>query len=221
MLAAFRAILTMAMLGSTAAAQTTSVAATHVLDAARRALGDEAAVTAVRTIETVAACKGPRGTYETHVISARDGRAVFEQRFPDGRVERQLVTNTTPADVNERTMIQGHEIHMLVVAPETRFGAPLAVDDSVFEGQPAVVVTFHDALGAPVLAFFARADSLPLGFVFLNHRTDGAPRITLTIDAWHTVDGLRLPARAVYHQAGDLYDFRFTTVRLDAPFPEA
>jgi hypothetical protein len=73
---------------------------------------------------------------------------------------------------------------------------------------------------APVLAFFARSDSLPLGFVVPNHGNDGTPAITLTIDAWRTVDGLRLPARATYRQAADTSEFRFTTVRLNAPVPE-
>lgn len=209
------------MAGGAARARTSISDPSVVLRAARRALGDDADVAAVQTIETVAACTGPRVRYETHVVSARDGRAIFEQRFPDGRAERAVVSDTAPRDPIERLMIQGHEIHMLVVAPETRLGPPVTAGDTVFAGRPAVVLTFRDQLGAPVFAYFARSDSLPLGFLMPNHRTDGKPSITLTIDSWRTVGRLRLPARATYHQGADRYEFQFTTVRLNAPFPNA
>jgi hypothetical protein len=200
--------------------------AERVLAAARRRLGDERVVLAIRTIETDAACQGPRYAYETHVASARDGRALFEQRFPDGRVERSGLGITdawtvgsdgvvAPAGLIERTMIQGHEIHMVVIAPETRFGRPRQARDTVFEGRAAIALDFHDTLGAPVVEFFARSDSLPLGFAFVNHH-DSRPPPVLTIDAWRTVDRIQVPARATYHQGRETYAFRFTRIALNA-----
>jgi hypothetical protein len=202
------------------------VDAEKVLAAARRRLADERVVLAIRTIETEAACQGPRYAYETHVASARDGRALFEQRFPDGRIERSGLGLTSDWAVGsdgavaasgliERTMIQGHEIHMLVIAPETRFGRPRGARDTVFEGRAAIALVFHDTLGAPVVEFFARSDSLPLGFAFVNHHDNRPPPI-LTIDAWRRVGRIRLPARATYHQGSETYAFRFTRIALNA-----
>jgi hypothetical protein len=197
-------------------AQAPDKAAESILRAASRAIGSEALVAGVRTIETEAACQGPRGSYETHVASARDGRAVFEQRYPDGRDERAILTAETPADSLERTMIRGHEIHMLVLAPAVVLGPPSHAVDTTFRGQPAIGVVFPDGLGAFVTAFFARRDTMPLGFELPDHLHPGAPPIALTFDAWARTDGLRLPVRAVYHQGGDEYRFRFTSVRLNA-----
>jgi hypothetical protein len=181
--------------------------ADRVLRTARERLGGDAMVRAVWLIETVADCQGPRGAYETRVTSTRTGRAIFEQRFPDGRHERTVLSPTSGTAASEWTVAQGHEIHMLVVAPEAVFGAPTSVGDTVFDGHDAVLVTFRDTLGARVRAFFARADSLPLGFAFSNG-------VTLVLDDWRPAGHVRLPWHAVYHQGADEYRFRFTTISL-------
>jgi hypothetical protein len=213
---------------ATASAQDSQPSAEAVLAAARRAIGGESAVRAVRVIETRAACQGPRGPYETDVISARDGRAIFEQRFPDGRFERATLTQTggtvvtrdgtAPLDSVERAIIQGHEIAMLVIAPETRLSTPTLLPDTMFNGRPAVAVAFRDSRGGPVRWFFARSDSLPIGSAVVDSRNPQAPPITLTIESWRTVGRLRLPALAVYNQSGNLFRFQFTSVRVNEAF---
>jgi hypothetical protein len=222
------ALVVLVTLRATASAQYSQPSAETILAAARRAIGGDSAVRAVRVIETRAACEGPRGAYETNVISARDGRAIFEQRFPDGRFERATLTRTggtvvtrdgtAPLDSVERTIIQGHEIAMLVIAPETRLSMPTLLPDTVFNGRPAVAVAFRDSRGSVVRWFFARSDSLPLGSVVADSRHPQGPPITLTIESWRTVGRLRLPAQAVYNQSGSLFRFRFTTVRVSEAF---
>jgi len=198
-----------------------SASAQRVLAAARRAMG-AAGIARIRTIATVADCRGPRRPYHTTVFSARDGRAVFEQDFAHGQFYRAGLSPTgdweydsdtgrySPASVLTRTIVEGHEVHLLTIAPEVIYGDAMTARDSLFQGRAAIAVSFRDALGGAVAEFFAQSDSLPLGFLLPNHRDAGAEPVLLVLSRWRTIAEVRMPTRAVYWQGHDAYRFRFT-----------
>jgi hypothetical protein len=210
------------------AAQHLAPEAERVLAAAQAALGNHATVAQIRTIETVAECRGPRRAYRTMVWSATDGRVLFEQQFDSGHLYRAGLsrsggweydpdsaryTRATPLTYAD---VQGHEIHLLIVAPQAIFGRPLGVRDTMFAGHDAVAVSFRDTLGGLVTGFYARADTLALGFSFPDHRNPGGKPVVLLFSEWRRIDGIRLATRAVYWQGRDPYRFRFTRIRLNS-----
>ncbi|MFN0152284.1 MAG: hypothetical protein ACKVU1_16390, partial [bacterium] len=171
--------------------------------------------------ETPAPTNEPARDFTSIVISARDGRVVFAQppRFcagvddSGGWVWGADANARAPLDSLTESVLRGHELHMLVIAPETRWSFAGAVRDTLFRGAPAVAAHFRDALGAPALAFYARADSLPLGFVIANHSGRGEARIEVELADWRRRGDLRWFDRALFRQGAATYEHRYTSVR--------
>ena len=212
--------------------QTVLPPAEQVLAAARARMGGTAAIAAVRSLRTIADCEGPKRNYRTTVWSDRSGAVKFEQDFPDGTTNRIAYEGRRPADDirRPRTLsqtelanwaeVEGHEVHMIVLAPDTRFGGPDGVRDTVFRGRRAIGVVFHDTLGTPVVEYFAPRDSLPLGFTFSDREVPTPGTVALVLSQWGRVDGILLPRYAVYWQGEQAYRFRYTSIRLN-PVPNA
>jgi hypothetical protein len=220
-------VLAMLLLAPLLHAQSGPPDAERVLQAATMAMGGQSLMK-IQTIEAVAACRGPRGTYRTIVHSARDGRVRFEQDFPNARRDQAGLGphggweydsdsgRYLEASALTYTDIHGHEIQMLTIAPDARLGRPLAAVDTVFRETPAIAVVFRDTLGGTVRAFYSRRDTTLLGFSFPNHRDPGSPPIELVLTRWRRFQGVLLATRAVYWQGRDAYRFRFTNIRLNS-----
>jgi hypothetical protein len=211
--------------------QTVLSPAERVLAAARSRMGGTAAIAAVQSLTAVAECEGPKRNYRTTVWSDRSGAVEFAQYFTDGSTYQIAYDARLPpdqfrrsrtlsqAELANRAEVQGHEVHMIVLAPATRYGGPDSVRDTVFRGHRAIGVAFHDTLGGPVMEYFARRDSLPLGFTFPDREAPAPGSVSLVLSEWGRVDGILLPRYAVYWQGGNAYRFRYTSIRLN-PEPE-
>lgn len=192
-------------------------AARRVLDGAARVLG----AGRVDDVEAVAAVQGPRRPFAASIRSARDGRArlalgpAFVAGF--GKRGAWLAEHgrvTTPDSVT-RTLIRGHELHLLVLAPESRWHDPLFLGVQPWQGDSALAVSLLDELGAPAVLYLDRRDTMPVGLRLRNHTGRGAIRVDVTLGGWETVDGVRLFRRAAFLQGADRYDYRYTTLRLN------
>jgi hypothetical protein len=204
-------------------AQSGRDSAERVLRVAAMAMGRQSVET-IHTIEAVAECQGPRGPYRTTVLSARDGRAVFQQDFPSGRRYRAVLGpnggeeydsdsgHTVQATPLTYVIASGHEIHMLTIAPATQYGAPTGAREVQFQARPAIGVVFRDRLGDEVIANYDPRDTTLLGFTLPG---PAGQSIALVVWRWRRVDGVSLPTRAVYWQGKDAYRFRFTRIRLN------
>ena len=191
--------------------------ARRVLDGAARALG----ASRVENVEAIAAVQGPRRPFQAAVRSARDGRARlalgpefvagFGRRGP-WQVEHGRVT--TPDSVT-RTLIRGHELHLLVLAPESRWHDPLFLGALPWQNDSALAVSLLDALGTPAILYLGRRDTMPVGLRLRNHTGQGPARVDVTFGDWASVDGVRLFRRAAFLQGADRYDYRYTTLRLN------
>lgn len=195
--------------------------AQRILAGSRRALG---AVGRIRTIETVAAVTGPRSSFVTHTYSARDGRvrAAIGAQFLAGVGAREswLLDPSTdtlvPLDPVSRSLLRGHELHMLVLAPETRWRRPRASPASSWQGQPALAVEFDDDLGGPVTLYLSPADTMPVGLLLVNHTGQGLRDVEVTFDRWELMDSVRLFRQAVFAQKADRFVYDYTDIRLNA-----
>jgi hypothetical protein len=203
------------------------VGAHHVLGRARRAVGGDAAVAHIAMLHFVAQCGGPGGPYVTEVASAKDGRVAFIQRFPTRRrfaagiglagpwQQEGSGTVRDSLGVELETVVTAHELHLLAIAPETRFSAPVARANDRIGERGVDVVQFTDRLGAAVDFLYDTATGLPLGFRPVNHTGQGAAEILTTFDDWRAVGDIRLPYSIAIQQGHDLYRCRIMDASVD------
>jgi hypothetical protein len=194
----------------------------RLLAASRRALGGEA-VESVRTITAEASVRTPNASLETRIVSDRTGRARMEQGESfiavvtrDGGAVIDPVTRTlAPLDPATRTVVRGHEVHMVALFPTTLWSAPRWLGRSDFEGQEALGVGFTDELGAPVSLYLSEKDALPLGYDVENHSGTGAARVRVVLQEWMPLDGVQLCREAIFVHGPDRYRYTYTQLRLN------
>jgi hypothetical protein len=191
--------------------------ARRILDAAARRLNADK----VRNVEAVATVEGPRRRFEAAVRSARDGRArlelgpAFVAGFGRGGPWLLDRSRVTAPDSATRTVVRGHEPHLLVLAPESRWHDPLFLGLLPWQDDSALAVSLLDELDTPAVLYLSRRDTLPAGLRLRNHTGVGADRVDVTFGDWTSVDGVRLFRRAAFQHGPDRYDYSYTTLRLN------
>jgi hypothetical protein len=193
----------------------------QILAGSRRAIG---ATDRVRTIVALAQVVGPHGSFETRVYSARDGRARLDLggQFLAGigACHGWMVDDAAqivhPLDWVNRSVVRGHELHMLVVAPETRWQKPRARGIQPWAGQPALAVEFRDDLGEPAELYLRPSDTVPVGLRLVNHTGSGAREVEVTFGKWSKIGGVRLFRQAVFTHGEDRYEYHYTQLQVNA-----
>ena len=199
--------------------------AERLLAGARRAVG-AAALARVRTVRAVADARGPTGPFRVTVISRRSGEARLD--FSGGlsaglgRRARWLraADSVGPLTPAMETFLRGHELHLSLLAAETRyrelgFGGTVELD-----GRPALSLVGRDALGGRVELFYSPSDTLPLGYRVMDQvRRRGT--VTVTVGDWERRDGLRLFTSATFRQGVETFRYRFTAIELDPPVADS
>lgn len=197
-----------------------------ILDASTRSiLGNTS--TSISSISIVADCSGPGGSFETRITSALDGRMHFEQivdsvSWKAGITKRgtwrQTENGIEPADSLTMTFLQGHELHLLAIAPETRYEQAEYIGLLDFEGQQAHAVQMRDVLGGTVLMYYAIERMLPIGMKNVNHTGRSERDITVLFEDWEAVESVPLFKKAIFRQGGDeyVYDYRLIELNTDA-----
>lgn len=190
-----------------------------ILAGAKHSIGG-GAVDAVETIRAQAVVQGPRGQFVTVVWSARDGRARMEQSggfvaatHPSGAWRLDARTGeAVELDPEILSMVRGHEVHMVMMAPLTRYVKPKAAGEVEFGEKKALAVEFSDSFDDRVLAYYAVADTAPLGL----RLTHPDPDVFVTFDDWTLVEGVRLFGKAEFTQGAESFQYRFTDLELNA-----
>jgi len=192
-----------------------------ILERAATHLGSASMIESIEALHTLAHVQAPGGAFEMTVVSARDGRVHFMQqgRFSAG-VDRQggwiwddEKAGRTPLDSLTASIITGHELHLLVLAPETRWTWTGQVRDSVFAGHPALVAEFRDELGSTALACYAQSDSLPLGFIMVNPSGRGEALIEVELGGWQRRGEWNWFERATFRQGQALFEYQYHEIR--------
>jgi hypothetical protein len=192
----------------------------QILAGARRALG---ATDWVQTISAIADVAGPHGPFESRVYSARDGRARLDLggQFVAGvgSCHGWLVDDSAqvvrPLDQINRSVVRGHELHMLVVAPETRWRKPRVRGIQEWAGTSALALEFRDDLGDPAMLYVRLSDTLPIGLKIVNHTGQGPRDVEVTFDEWTKIRGVRLFRRAVFAHGEDRYVYDYTRLQVN------
>jgi hypothetical protein len=195
--------------------------ADQLLAGARRALGD---TERVQSLSATAAVTGPSRRFRTVVQSARDGRVRLELGEhllagigrAGGWTYDKAADSLLQLDDTTRSVVRGHELHMLTLAPVTRWGQPRSHGAQQWGGEAALVVGFRDNLGAPATLYLRARDTLPMGLRLVNHTGVGPPDVVVTFAQWEQVDGVRLFRHAVFAQDSARYVYDYTDLRLNA-----
>lgn len=196
----------------------------EILDAAEHAMGEEAVRASILSISTVAACHGPKGDYETRMISERSGDLSFQQFFPDhkniaGILDGrgwQLGDNARyeSIDAIETFVLRSHEFPLVALDLRKRFHDFKTVGRTQFEGQPTIQLAMTDELGHSANGYFSLASHLPVGVTGTNPRPGGPPAITTLFDGWKVTGGVNLVSHVtiLYGSEKFVFDFKVLTL---------
>ncbi len=191
-----------------------------LLEGAERALGP--AAPGIRTLHTLADVTSPTGSFRTEVVAHRDGRVriVLGAGLRAGIDESggwkcDSDARQVTLDPGTRTVVRGHELHMLALAPLTRLSDPVAVGDTLWGSEPVHAVALRDDLGARATMYLRVHDTLPAGFELVNHTGEGARRVELYFSDWVEQTGVRLFRSARFVHGGNVFDYAFTRLEVN------
>lgn len=196
----------------------------EILDAAETAMGTEDARASIRSISAIAACRGPKGDYETRIISDRNGNLSFQQFLSDHTNIEGILDGrgwqlddrgrSESIDAIEVSVLRGHEFPMMALDLRRRFHDFKSIGRAQFEGQTTAQIAMTDDLGHSASAYFSLTSHLPLGLLVANSRT-GKPA-TIRFDAWRLVGGVNLVSHVTILYGGESWVFDFKTLTLNA-----
>lgn len=195
----------------------------EILDAAEAAMGTEDARANIRSISATAACHGPKGDYETRIISDRNGNLSFQQFLSDHKNIEGILDGrgwelddrgrSESIDAIEVSVLRGHEFQMMTLDLRRRFHDFKSIGRAQFEGQTTTQIAMTDDLGHSASAYFSLTSHLPVGLISSNSRT-GRPA-TIRFDAWRLVGGVNLVSHVTILYGEDAWVFDFKTLNLN------
>jgi len=198
--------------------------ASTVLAAARRALGGDGAVAGARFVRFDADASGPGGAYRVTVQSGAEGgaRVDFSTGF-SAAIDRDagwVRTEAEPTAMSDtlETFVRGHELVMNALRPESRYGELRFAGEEKFGDVPAIRLDGVDALGAPIQFYYSVVDTLPLGYLVVDHLRGRDP-VATTFSEWRSFEGLRLPTRTRFVQEDEVFVYEMSDIAVADTVP--
>lgn len=177
------------------------------------------------SISAIASCRGPKGAYETRLVSDRLGNLSFQQFLPDhkniegihdGRGWSQNPDGTYEwVDSIEVSVLRVHDFPMMVIDLAKRFRDFKTIGRVQYEGRPAVQLSMTDDLGHSTIIYFSSDSHLPLALIRTNPRAATPPTVPIRFDAWRSVSGIKLVSHVTILYGSDSYVFDFKTLTLN------
>lgn len=195
-----------------------------VVAAARRTIGWPNGDGPTLRMHAAVSSSGP--SFRVELISAPSGSVRLQ--FDSGALLAMTADSSVallgpegPRLINDtlETFLRGHDLLLMLVQPRSRIRSVEAAGPAMFNNIPAVMLTGRDALDAEVRLYYAKSDSLPLGYEVLDHlRGKGMVRVAL--GAWSPVEStspLRHPREVHFTQGLDTFRYAIEWVeQLDA-----
>jgi len=184
-----------------------------------------ASVSDISSFYTFARCDGPGGPFQTQVWSAKEGLTRFEQRSSRdttvagiGTTRSWILNETgvTDIDAQNEVFLQGHELHMIAYDPLSRFSEPAYLGYTTFDGNEAIHIQFRDRLKNPVDIYYHPSEYYPFGMEIQNPFNNESDTIRVLFQDWEQLDsGLFFFMGASFHQGGNVWKYRYTTIETD------
>gem|GEM_PF-1598525 len=195
----------------------------EVLLAAEDAVGGRAILDGIEAIYAQARVATPRGPATTRVHAAADGRVVFDQTTAGGKrvVVRALrdgqwiesAGRIEPGEPPLRLVAEGHALHLALLSPTRLLRRGRREADTRFNGSLCRVLRFDDAAGNPVIVYYHAASGLPAGMDLVEHGSEPAETIRVTVDDWRWLGPLQVFHRARFEHRGQRFDYAYDEIR--------
>jgi hypothetical protein len=212
------------IVGSGTWASTPSVS--EELRAAEAAMGTEQARSAVRSISWVAACHGPKGAYETRVVSARGGNLSFRQCLPDhenveGVLDGRgwsLTKDGKPETIDavEVAILRDHDFPFMALDLIKRFHGFGAARRAQFEGRPVSKIAMTDEFGRAATAYLSAESHLPVAIVKTPAGRGATQTVTIRFDAWRPIGEVQVVSHATILMGVQSWVFDLRTIEINA-----
>lgn len=195
----------------------------ELLAAAHRALG---VTDSIRTVWAVATVAAPSGGFLARIASATDGRVrlALGQSLVAGVQGGEgwlcdSAGQAAPLDSITRSVVRGHDLHMLTIAPSW-LPAPTRDPDGRWGDDSVLTLRFQDELGAPLLMHLRAADTIPVGLDLVNHTGAGPREVRVRLENWRARAGVRLFRSATFEHGGNRFVYGYTEVAINS-LPDA
>lgn len=190
----------------------------QILEGAARAMGAEA-VANVRTVAARADVRGPGGTFETVLFSARDGRVRMMQTTgfhaglaPSGDwILPSAEEGPQPLLAEIREVVVGHELHIIFIDPESRYEDPEALEPSTIDARPVLPVRVLGEQGRPVVLYYDAHDTLPVGMQIET----AVGEVAVEVSDWRVLDDLRLFWSAEFRDDSGSFEYAYRELRVN------
>lgn len=180
----------------------------------------------INTIIALADCTGPNGKYTTEIHSGEDDYTFFKQLFSYDQPFEAVVVNMDSAfeisnpgvNLGAGTVVglKSHEFHEIIFDVAERhhdFKTPVK---TVFHDEPSYRIDAMNNLNQPVELFFSSDSKLFLGMTMRNpDKIDEV--IEIFYSDWKPMSGIKLPMYVNIDQAGKIFTFDFTEVKINDP----
>lgn len=200
----------------------------ELLAAAHRALG---VTDSIRTIWAVATVASPSGGFLARIASTTDGRVRLA--LGEGLVAGvqggegwacDSLGQVAPLDSITRSVVRGHDLHMLIVAPSW-LPDPTRDPDQRWGEDSVLTLRFQDELGAPLLMHLRAADTIPVGLDLVNHTGAGPREVRVRLENWRAQAGVRLFRSATFEHGENRFVYSYEELAIntlaDAAFQPA
>lgn len=196
-----------------------TVNATLILDGGQRAVGVWPTPETLH-ITADANVRGPTGTFRTLIYSSADGRVRMEQTPSGflagvGESREGWVADLQSGEIRNlgdlRSVVRGHELHMLGLVPRSRLSEPRLLQRATLDSREVLAVALSFPDGDSLVAYFEPEDTLPAGLLI----TGSEPYIVVRWIDWIKVEGVRVFRRAVFRQGPEEYHYSFDRIEFE------
>ena len=173
-----------------------------VLSSAVRAVGSPDEIAKIRSLEAFADCVGPNGAYTTNIVSRRDGKTRFTQKFSYKNEQNDIIINgltvwqnvdQRPVSPIQKLIVNLHEYQKMSFDFGRMFH-DFALDGyELFGNRPSVKVRAKNELNDPIYLYFDRDLKLLSGYVLPISGT--AEVVKNVFNEWKKVGKLILPSK--------------------------
>jgi hypothetical protein len=193
-----------------------------VFSAAINAVGGAKEINQIRSLEVIAECVGPKGKYTTEIVSFRDRKTRFRQKFSyKNELSDIFIKDNLAWDANgyslvppfQRLAVELHEYQKMSFDFQKMFHDFVLEGPENFAGRPSLKVRAQHELNGPIYLFFNAKTKLFAGFVLPI--PNSGETIKNVIDEWKLVGKLKLPSKATATDSSGDWVLNFEKISLN------
>lgn len=175
-----------------------------VFSDAIEAVGGTKEINKIRSIEVFADCVGPKGKYITEIVSFRDGRTRFKQKFSYKNESTDILINARLAwqkdDLSlvspfQKLVVNLHEYQKMAFDFQKMFHNFALEGTEVFEKRPSLKVRAKNELDGTIYLYFDAETKMLLGYVMPIPNSNES--VKNVFNEWRKIGKLKLPTKAI------------------------